>query len=71
MKKILSLLLMLFMGMTMWAGTIVFADLGLENGVQYLGPFDGGDLLLHSQVVQMMVSIILQVQVFEFMVMER
>ena len=43
MNKILSLLLMLFMGMSMWAGTIVFADLGLENGVQYLDPFDGGD----------------------------
>lgn len=25
------------------AGTIVFADLGLENGVQYTSPFDGGD----------------------------
>lgn len=25
------------------AGTIVFADLGLENGVQYSDPFDGGD----------------------------
>ena len=43
MKKLLSLLLMLFMGMSMWAGTIVFAELGLENGVQYLDPFDGGD----------------------------
>lgn len=28
---------------TAWAGTITFADLGLENGVQYLDPFDGGD----------------------------
>ena len=26
-----------------WAGTITFADLGLENGVQYSDPFDGGD----------------------------
>ena len=26
-----------------WAGTITFADLGLENGVQYTDPFDGGD----------------------------
>ena len=26
-----------------WAETIVFANLGLENGVQYLDPFDGGD----------------------------
>lgn len=43
MRKFLSLLLMLFMSMSMWAGTIVFAELGLENGVQYLDPFDGGD----------------------------
>ena len=28
---------------TAWAGTITFADLGLENGVQYTDPFDGGD----------------------------
>ena len=26
-----------------WAGTITFAELGLENGVQYSDPFDGGD----------------------------
>ena len=26
-----------------WAGSITFADLGLENGAQYLDPFDGGD----------------------------
>ncbi len=26
-----------------FAGTIVFGDLGLENGVQYADPFDGGD----------------------------
>ena len=25
------------------AGTITFADLGLENGIQYSNPFDGGD----------------------------
>ena len=25
-----------------WGGTIVFADLGLENGTQYTDPFDGG-----------------------------
>lgn len=43
MKKILSLLIMLFMGISMNAGTIVFGDLGLENGVQYSDPFDGGD----------------------------
>ena len=28
---------------TAWGGTITFADLGLENGVQYSDPFDGGD----------------------------
>ena len=27
----------------MWAGSITFADLNLENGVQYSDPFDGGD----------------------------
>ena len=26
-----------------WGGSITFADLGLENGVQYSAPFDGGD----------------------------
>ena len=26
-----------------WGGTIVFANLGLENGTQYTDPFDGGD----------------------------
>ncbi len=26
-----------------WGGSITFADLGLENGVQYSDPFDGGD----------------------------
>lgn len=26
-----------------WGGSITFADLGLENGVQYSEPFDGGD----------------------------
>ena len=26
-----------------WGGSITFADLGLENGVQYTDPFDGGD----------------------------
>lgn len=30
-------------GFNAYAGTIVFADLGLENGVQYTSPFDGGD----------------------------
>ena len=28
---------------TAWGGSITFADLGLENGVQYSNPFDGGD----------------------------
>ena len=31
------------LGMSVHAGTIVFGDLGLENGVQYSDPFDGGD----------------------------
>lgn len=26
-----------------WGGSITFGDLGLENGVQYSDPFDGGD----------------------------
>ena len=28
---------------TAWGGSITFADLGLENGVQYTDPFDEGD----------------------------
>lgn len=28
---------------TAWGGSITFADLNLENGVQYTDPFDGGD----------------------------
>lgn len=28
---------------TAWGGSITFGDLGLENSVQYLDPFDGGD----------------------------
>ena len=28
---------------TAWGGSITFADLGLENSVQYSDPFDGGD----------------------------
>ena len=28
---------------SMFAGSIVFGNLGLENGVQYTSPFDGGD----------------------------
>ena len=38
----LVMLLALICG-NMNAGTIVFGELGLENGVQYLDPFDGGD----------------------------
>ena len=35
-------LLMMLCG-TVFAGTITFGELGLENGVQYSDPFDGGD----------------------------
>ena len=35
-------LLMMLCG-TVFAGTITFGDLNLENGVQYSDPFDGGD----------------------------
>ena len=43
MKKIFTLaLLAMFFGQ-IYAGTIVFGELGLENGVQYSDPFDGGD----------------------------
>lgn len=38
----LCMLLAMF-GVNSYAGTITFADLGLENGVQYSDPFDGGD----------------------------
>ena len=31
------------MGLSVHAGSIVFGELGLENGVQYSDPFDGGD----------------------------
>lgn len=31
------------LGMNAFAGSIVFGELGLENGVQYTDPFDGGD----------------------------
>jgi len=35
--------LLAMLGMTANAGVIVFGELGLENGVQYSDPFDGGD----------------------------
>ena len=38
---LMSMFIML--GLSVNAGTIVFGDLGLENGVQYSDPFDGGD----------------------------
>ena len=42
--KTLLLLCALIVGsVSGWAGSITFADLGLENGVQYSDPFDGGD----------------------------
>lgn len=44
MKKLLTFLVMSIFAIGVgWAETIVFANLGLENGVQYLDPFDGGD----------------------------
>ena len=44
MKKLLTFLMMSVLAIGVgWAETIVFANLGLENGVQYLDPFDGGD----------------------------
>lgn len=44
MKKLLTFLMMSIFAIGVgWAGTIVFANLGLVNGVQYLDPFDGGD----------------------------
>ena len=42
--KLMFLLCALIAGSSSaWAGSIVFGDLGLENGVQYSDPFDGGD----------------------------
>ena len=46
MNKILRysfMMLLAFICGSVNAGTIVFGDLGLENGVQYSDPFDGGD----------------------------
>ena len=40
--KSFLLLCALIAGSTAWAEKIVFADLGLSNGVQYSTPFDGG-----------------------------
>ena len=39
--------LLLMFGMSVNAGSIVFGDLGLENGIQYGDPFDGGDFTVH------------------------
>lgn len=41
--RFLFLGMLLMLGMSANAGSIVFGDLGLENGVQYTDPFDGGD----------------------------
>lgn len=41
--RFLFVSMMVMLGMSVHAGTIVFGDLGLENGVQYSDPFDGGD----------------------------
>ena len=43
MKTMLLLCALIVGNSSMWAGTITFSDLGLENGVQYSDPFDGGD----------------------------
>jgi hypothetical protein len=43
MKKLITLALMAMMSVMANAGSIVFGELGLENGVQYADPFDGGD----------------------------
>ena len=43
MKKICLTALIMMVSSFMFGGTIVFADLGLENGVQYIDPLDGGD----------------------------
>lgn len=44
-KKSLYIIFILFNTLlnNAWSGTITFADLGLENGVQYSDPFDGGN----------------------------
>ncbi len=42
--RYLCTLLLIAVASVAWAdGSITFADLGLENGVQYTDPFDGGD----------------------------
>lgn len=44
MKKLLTFFMMSILAIGIgWAETIVFANLGLTNGTQYLDPFDGGD----------------------------
>ena len=46
MRKFISFLLFTFLSITTvfaTTGTITFSELGLENGVQYSEPFDGGD----------------------------
>ncbi len=43
MKKLITLALMAMMSVMANAGSIVFGELSLENGVQYADPFDGGD----------------------------
>ena len=43
MKTMLLLCALIVGSSSVWAGTITFSDLGLENGVQYSDPFDGGD----------------------------
>lgn len=42
-RYLCTLLLMAVAGVAWGNGSITFADLNLENGVQYLDPFDGGD----------------------------
>ena len=43
MKTMLLLCALIVGSSSVWAGTITFSELGLENSVQYLDPFDGGD----------------------------
>ncbi len=43
MKTMLLLCALIVGSSSVWAGTITFSDLNLENGVQYSDPFDGGD----------------------------
>ena len=43
MKTMLLLCALIVGSSSVWAGTITFSELGLENSVQYSDPFDGGD----------------------------